>query len=199
VIRALVAIACLSCVGCSQGYTHFEHPVVDEHGPAVDPVLVGDWTLELDSEPADPADPEQGDEKPPDVSISPDGEISFRSDAGEPDARSKPQTYRIVTARIGNDTIASLKTGPGDDDTWAYFHYWVSGPGVVSFSSDGNQFWKRAVRDRMVSGRIEKTGSGDGTTITASGAELRSFMLGYGRVIFDDASPGRLHRRPAPR
>ena len=187
-MRTLIVSVCLLCVGCSQGYTHFDHPIVDERGYRVDPSLVGRWAVELEPEAGDEA------ERIPDVSISPDGEVTFEMPPGEPGKDLKLERLRLVTARIGNDTFASLQTGESGHDTWAYFRYWMPEPGVVSYASDSTRFWKDAVRNKMVSGVIETTSTGEGTTVTASEAELRAFVLGYGRVIFADEELGRLRR-----
>jgi hypothetical protein len=196
VIRALVAIACLSCLGCTQGYTHFDHPIVDDRGVSVDPALIGRWSIELDDQAPGTADADEDGEKMANVTVSADGEVLIVSPASEPGGAPQVDHTRLVTARIGNDTIASVRSGPDDDDGWAYFRYWIAAPGVVSFTSDDTRFWKDAVRNKMVSGTIETTASGEGITVTATGPELRAFVHGYGRVIFRDEEMGRLRRAP---
>lgn len=92
-----------------------------------------------------------------------------------------------MTSRAGLLSIASVQIEGKKTSSWLYFRYWFPEPGVLSYAEDDTKFWRQAVRDKMIAGTIERHENVEvGVIITATGAELRAFVLGYGSVIFKD-------------
>jgi hypothetical protein len=174
--RLALIIVVLACAGCTpMQFTRFENPIVDENGVRVDPALVGRWAAEEDTDLSVVLD----------IAANGDVRIISRPENG----RESPEEDRLqlVTARVGLWSIASAQIEGKNTSTWMYFRYWFPEPGVLSYAGDDTKFWRQAVRDKMIAGTIERNDKSEaGAIITATGAELRTFVLGYGSVIFKD-------------
>jgi hypothetical protein len=178
--------AFLACVGCTpMQFTRFENPIVDESGVRVDPALVGRWV-------------DEGNRDETEVwEITANGALRVFSKLNESGESSRDaQTYELVTAKLGNLTVFSLG-GSEDGGSWHYLRYWFPEPNVLSYAPGNTNFWRDSVRNKMVEGTIElRENVEKDATVTASGAELRAFVLGYGSVIFPepDVEAPRLRR-----
>ena len=74
-------------------------------------------------------------------------------------------------------------------------------PDRVRVHNPAIEFWKRAVRDKIVTGSIEKGEYGDHVAVTASPDEMAAVVKGYGAVLFESDVAFELRRRwrPTPR
>ena len=166
---ALVALLTASALlgGCAQ----FQNPAVAESGPAFDTALAGHWVLNS---------------KEGEIHV----EIRSRGAGGVVIARelaktgeSKVEEAQLLTARLGQINLMSLRSESENDAHWSIFRYdFDRGRLVVTQGSD--EYWKKAVEDGRLEGRVEKGRLSTTITVTASEAQLRSVILDYGSVIF---------------
>jgi hypothetical protein len=173
--RLALLVVFLACVGC----TRFEHPIVGPEGPALDAALVGDWEF-------------RSDEGLVQITIERDGGAGKLVMTGHEEGKD-PETdhFRLITARVGQRTYASLQsTGPVKDGkrplTWVFFEYEIPSPDLLLVHRDDDQRWGEAVRDGTLAGKSGEDSGVKTLTVTASEADLRAFVAGYGSVIFSD-------------
>ena len=95
---------------------------------------------------------------------------------------------RLLTARVGQQTFASLWGGKEGQESWALVRYELHPPGRLSIYLDNQRFWKDAIRNKIVAGEIGTPGMIESVRVTASSDDLRRIIEGYGGVIFDDTT-----------
>ena len=167
-IRAVLTLLVLSCIGC----TSFQNPIVGKHGPRFDAALTGRWvavasegTIEIDIRP-----------------VGREGlVIADATQAGEAPEHTE---LRLITAKLERITYGSVQEHGKPKDSWNLFQYEIVGDRLV-IRSDNSKFWSDAIRDKLVTGTIEKKDWTQSVTVTASEQELRAVVLGYGSVIFN--------------
>ena len=159
------------------GCARFTNPAVDEGGPALDAGLLGQWKLQTKDGTVEVDIRRNG----------ADGLVTMRShESGDP----KTEQARLVTARLGQINLVSAQTLEGADrGSWSIFRYNLDGDRLVITPGD-DAYWKRAVEEGRIEGKVEKRQLAPLITITASEAQLRALLLGYGNVIFvEDPTP----------
>lgn len=168
-IRAVVTLLVLMCAGC----TSFQNPIVGKGGSRFDPALTGRWVADTN-------------ERTIELDIRPEGReglvIADATQAGEPPEHTE---LRLITAKLERITYGSVKERGKPEESWNLFQYEIVGDRLV-IRSDNNRFWSDAVRDKLVTGTIEKKDWTQSVTVTASEQELRAVVLGYGSVIFNN-------------
>ena len=153
------------------GCARFTNPAVNESGPALDAGLVGQWELRSKDGTVEVDIRRNG----------ADGLITIRSDES---GTTKTERARLVTARIGQINLVSAQTLEGADrGSWSIFRYDLDGDRLVVTPGD-DAYWQKTVEDGRLDGRVEKKQLAMFITITASEAQLRTVLLGYGNVIF---------------
>jgi hypothetical protein len=172
----------LACGGC----TSFRNPIVAEGGPTLDPALIGHWVAE------------NGDGERMEFEIRAAGGIGLvilESSSAEEGFESEQSN--LVTARVGQRDYASLQPREDNEDgRWLLFGYELAAPDRLLVHHADDEFWKRAVRDRIVTGTVRNGTFGAQAEVTASVAEMRSVVLGYGAVLFKDEAGFELRREP---
>lgn len=169
---AVLAAALLACTGC----THFENPIVGDSGPRLDPALVGQWSCVE----------ERGSAQ---IEITPAGdEGHLRITVTEPGKPAESVQGRLITARVEQQTFASLWGDHESEETWTLVRYDLHSPDRLSIYMDNNRFWGDAIRNKLVPGEFRTSGMIQSARVTASSDELRKIIQGYGGVIFDDTA-----------
>lgn len=174
----ILLVLTLLCAGC----TKFENPIVDESGRTVDPALLGEW-IGRDEQHEAHFKIERAD------GIGRLTAIEIKQ--GEP---TEPESYRLITAKIGNEHFASVQSESPAESNWFFFRYEVAGD-RLRMNSDDDEFWQRAVADKMLPGNKDGEGLARRVTVTASEKELREFVAGYGSVIFKAEVLAELERK----
>jgi hypothetical protein len=181
-MRCMLALLLVAVVS---GCTRLEHPIVAAEGPALDPALVGDWELTN----------EKGSMR---LAISSDGNAgALVMTTVEGDEDPKVERFRLITAQLERRSYASVQSIDPDDDSkgaWFYCIYETPTRDLLLVRNSSSDAWADAVTNGMVSGRIETNSSGKQVIVTASDAELRTFVLGYDRVLFSDEELGEFRR-----
>ena len=178
-----LTLLALSCSACSR---LFENPIVADGGPTLDPALVGHWEAENDE-----------------VSgwnstIRREGEAGIAiCESLDRDRKSETAEMNIITARLEQRSLrqpaaAREQRGRASWELYATSSY---PPDRVLVRYADIEFWKRAVRDKIVTGSIERTNYGESVTVTASSEEMRAVVLGYGAVLFKDEVAFELRRQ----
>jgi hypothetical protein len=183
---AAMKCAALLLVLALSACTTFEHPIIGENGPTLDPRLVGRWTLE-------------NDEGRYEVEIRPDGDaglvhpLRLESNAAEdPD---EPVDMRLITARLGSLDFGSALPIGRTKEGWTLFRYQLAGDQLTIIFSD-DEFWRSAVTDKRITGTINKGPQLVTAHVSAKDKELRDFLLGYAPVGFpDDPEPEFIFQR----
>ena len=169
---AIVAAALLVCTGC----TSFENPIVGEGGPALDSALIGRWSCIE----------EQGSAH---LEITRDGnEGHLRMTVTENGKPAETEDARLITARVEQQTFASVWGGNEGRESWTLVRYELHPPGRLSIYLDNNRFWNDAVRNKIVPGELGSGDLGTSARVTASSVELGKIVQGYGSLIFDDTT-----------
>ena len=107
------------------------------------------------------------------------------TEAGKP---AETDEARLITARVEQQTFASLWGGEKGEESWTLVRYELHPPDRLSIYLDNNRFWKGAIRDKLVPGEIRASGMIESARVTASSDELRKIIQGYGSVIFDETT-----------
>jgi hypothetical protein len=111
-------------------------------------------------------------------------------------ARSKQcRSSSLITARLGSRSYLSVQPlVDNEEKAWMLYAYELAGPDRLLVRNAKLDFWKRAVRDKIVGGEITKSAGSESVRVTASGEELRKVVLGYGAVLFEDEVAIEFHR-----
>jgi len=168
IYRAVLAVLFLLCSACAR----FENPLVAEEGPQFDEGLTGHWYAENADGRFEMLIERNGDE----------GRVL----ATEIETGKEPSTdeLRLITARIGQQTFASV-SGVDGDSNWVLFRFELATPDRLILYQDEDRVWSDAMRDKLIPGS-DQTDKIRNSTVPASSQELRAFVLGYGSVIFKD-------------
>jgi hypothetical protein len=180
-IRALVVATMLACCGC----TNFAHPIVAEGGRTLDAALIGTWQAT------------DGDER---IEIEvrregADGRAVLRHEKAGRDVETSE--WRVITARLEQFDYASAYLLGEQNVHWMLMTYQVRGE-RLTVRLDANEFWRRAVEEQIVPGGVEPHEFGSRVSVTASEAQMRAAVRGYGALIFSEQPDFELTRvRPA--
>ena len=158
------------------GCTRFEHPIIGEQGPTLDPGLVGRWVLD-------------NDEGHYEIEVRPDGDggvvhpliVAPKSK----DEKIDDTDMRLITARVGNLSFGSARSDEHAADGWTFFRYRLEGEKLIVIFGD-DDYWKDAVSNGTLAGALEKGKYMTTANVTATGDELREFLLGFAPVIYLD-------------
>ena len=149
-----------------------------ESGPALDEALIGRWAC---------TDEERGSIVLDLVRDGDTGHVTVTST--EKDREPEIEQGRLITARLERLTYASVGKEEDGKSNWTLVRYELRGRNRMTIYMDNSRFWTDAVRNKIVSGRIEESKGivlTSKTVVTASSDELRKVVLGSGSVIFDD-------------
>lgn len=165
--------------------TSFRNPIVAEGGPTLDPALVGRWVAEND------------DGECMEIEIRATGGIGLVIlDSSSATENFTSEQSNFIAVRVGQRDFASLQPREDNEEgRWLLYAYELAAPDrlVVRHADEG--FWKRAVRDKIVTGTVENGTHGEYVDVTASAEEMRAVVLGYATVLFKDEIALELHRR----
>jgi hypothetical protein len=159
------------------GCARFANPAVAESGPAFDRALEGRWELRNEDESAE-------------LEIRREGAAGLITVRSEESGQAKVERAPMVTARLGQLNLVSFQSqAPADRGYWSIFRYDIEGDRLVITPGD-DAYWRIAVEDGRLEGEVEQGTLTTSVTVTASEAQLRAVILGYGAVIFaDDPTP----------
>jgi hypothetical protein len=180
-IRLVSILALALCSAC----TRFDNPIVGKAGPALDSAVVGRWEFKND----------KGTMRADIVNVGGVGHlVTTMLERGKPP---EIDEYRLITATLEQMKFASIRSLGHPDASWVLFRYELPSPDLMVVYGDDPHFWRESVSNQQIAGSVEQKDRLSVTTVTASEAEMRACVLGYGSVIFNDDDPKELRRVPA--
>jgi len=175
----ILLVAVVSCAAC----TRFENPIEGKDGVELDDAILGNWRMERP-------------EGRMDLSIIGEGGSGMLvAEINEQGKDPEDVSGRVLTAKIESHNFLSLRETGASADGWRFFRYEISGARFRLYP-DADKFWMNAIKNKVVTGRIEKEKGLEYAVVTASGEELYSVVRGYSAVIFSDEMIYELVRVP---